>query len=110
MHPGTEEILKLLTDPAFLERYVRGDTQILERHALATYELSPELTLNGQWIGSPVDGSGIVVPSATWTLSDRLSLLASAYFPYGAAPEGLTLQSVYSAAALSGLLQFRIYL
>lgn len=110
--PGAEEILALLSEPAFLERYVRGDTQILERHALAalaTYEASPELTLNGQWIQSPVDGSGVAVPSVTWTLSDRLSLLGSLYLPYGAAPEGLTLRSVYGAAAISGLLQIRIY-
>ena len=110
---SAEEILPLLSDPAFRERYLRGDTQILERHALAalaTYEASPELALNGQWIVSPVDGSGVVVPSATWTLSDRLSLLGSVYFPYGAAPEGLVLHSTYGAAAISGLFQFRVYL
>jgi hypothetical protein len=78
--------------------------------ALATYETSPELTLNGQWIQSPIDGSGVVVPSATWTLSDRLSLLGSFCLPNGAAPEGLTLQSTYGAAAISGLLQIRIYI
>jgi hypothetical protein len=111
--PSAEEILPLLSDPSFRERYLRGDTQILERHALAalaTYEASPELTLNGQWIQSPVDGSGVVVPSATWTLSDRLSLLGSLYFPYGAAPVRLTLQSTYGAAAISGLFQIRIYI
>lgn len=111
--PSASEILPLLSDPAFQERYLRGDMQILDRHALAalaTYEFSPELAVNGQWIGSPVDGSGVIVPSATWTLSDRLSLLVSLYLPFGAAPEGLTLQSTYGAAATSGLLQFRIYL
>lgn len=110
---SAEDILPLLIDPAFLDRYLRGDTQILERHALAalaTYELSPELAVNVQWIQSPVDGSGVVVPSATWTLSDRLSLLVSAYFPYGAPPAGFALQSVYGAAATSGLVQFRLYL
>jgi hypothetical protein len=39
----------------------------------------------------------------------RLSLLLRVYLPFGA-PEGLTLQSTYGAAATSGLLQFRIYL
>jgi hypothetical protein len=111
--PSAEEILPLLSDPAFQERYLRGDMQILDRHALAalaTYEFSPELAVNGQWIQSPIDGSGVVVPSATWTLSDRLSLLLSVYLPFGAAPEGLMLQSTYGAAATSGLLQFRVYL
>jgi hypothetical protein len=111
--PTAEEILPLLSNPAFLARYVRGDTQILERHALAalvTYEVSPELTLNGQWIQSPVDGSGVLVPSGTWTLSDRLSLLGSMYLPWGAAPEGRILQSTYGAAAISGLVQIRIHM
>lgn len=110
---SAEEILPLLSDPGFLERYVRGDTQILDRHALAalaTYEASPELTLNGQWVQSPVDGSAVVVPSLTWTLSDRLSLLGSVYLPFGEAPRGLTLESTYGAAATSGLLQIRIYI
>jgi hypothetical protein len=110
---SAEEILPLLSDPAFQERYIRGDTQILDRHALAalaTYEASPELTLNAQWIQSPVDGSGVVVPSLTWTFSDRLSLLGSVYLPFGEAPMGLTLQSTYGAAATSGLIQFRIYI
>jgi hypothetical protein len=111
--PRAEDILPLLSTPEFLERYLRGDTQILDRHAiaaLATYESSPELTMNGQWIQSPVDGSGVLVPSLTWTFSDRLSFLGSFYFPYGAEPIGRTLQSTYGAAALSGLLQIRIHL
>jgi hypothetical protein len=109
---SAEEILPLLADPSFLERFLRGDTQILVRHglaALATYEISTEHQLNLDWLVSPTDGSGIVVPSLTWTVDDRLSLLASGYFPYGAPPEGLTLESAYGAAAISGLLQFRIY-
>jgi hypothetical protein len=40
----------------------------------------------------------------------RLSLLGSLYLPYGAAPVGFTLESVYGAAAISGLLQIRIYI
>ena len=77
--------------------------------ALATYEFSAEHRLDLQWLLSPADGSGIVVPSLTWTGDDRLSLLASGYFPYGTPPEGLTLESVYGAAAISGLFQVRIY-
>ena len=56
-------ILPLLADPGFQVRYLRGDTQILTRHAiavLATYEYSPELTLAGPvaaeshgWLGDP---------------------------------------------------------
>jgi hypothetical protein len=109
---SAQEILPLLADPSFLERFLRGDMQILVRHglaALATYEFSTEHQLDLDWLVSPTDGSGIVVPSLTWTVDDRMSFLASGYFPYGAPPEGLTLESEYGAAAISGLLQFRIY-
>ena len=50
-------ILALLQDPAFRERYLRGDTQILGRHAVAaltSYEVSPEISLAGQWLHDPV--------------------------------------------------------
>ena len=107
-----EGILPLLLDPEFQRRYLRGDTQILERHAIAvmaSYEMSPEITLSNQWLQSPVDGSGVVAPSLTWTLSDRSSVLASSYLPYGREPIGATLESMYGAAALSALVQVRIY-
>ena len=80
------------------------DTQILTRHAvavLATYEYSPELTIAGQWLQNPTDGSGIVVPSATWTLSDRWSAVLSGYLPFGAEPVGLMLHSQYGASPLA---------
>ena len=51
--PG--DILRMLSSPDFRERYIRGDTQILSRHALAlsSYEASPEFTYAGQWIAQP---------------------------------------------------------
>ena len=68
-------ILPLLADSAFQERYVRGDTQILGRHALAalaSYEFSPEWSSALEWLQSPVDGSGVLVPTATRTFGDRV--------------------------------------
>ena len=106
------DILPLLADPGFQERYLRGDTQILTRHAvavLATYEYSPELTLAGQWLQNPTDGSGIVVPSATWTFSDRWSAVFSGYLPFGAVPVGLTLNSQYGASPSGVFAQVRAY-
>jgi hypothetical protein len=106
------EIIPALTDPAFLKRYLRGDTQILERHAigiLSSAEWSPELTVAGQWIHSPVDGSGVVAPSFTWSFGDKASVLVNVYFPYGAAPVGTTLRSLYGATGRSGLIQIRLY-
>ncbi len=109
---SAEDLTALLADPRFVARYLRGDTQILVRHAgalLASYELSEELTASALVLVSPADGSGIVSPSATFTLSDRLTVLASLYVPFGRSPAGLELRSVYGAAPLSGLLQLRIY-
>jgi len=110
--PHAREILALLADPGFLRRYLRGDTQILGRHALgvlASLEVSPELALAGQWLQSPVDGSGLVAPSATVTLGDTVSLLAAVYLPYGRAPSGGTLRTEYGAASRSAFVQVRIH-
>lgn len=107
-----QEILPLLADPGFQVRYLRGDTQILTRHAvavLATYEYRPELTFAGQWVQNPADGSGILVPSTTWTLSDRWSALFSGYLPFGSGPVGLTLNSQYGASPLAAFAQVRAY-
>ena len=109
-HP--EEILVLLTTPSFLERFVRGDMQILSRHAIGvtgSYEASPEITYSGQWLHNPADQSGIVAPALTYTFNDALSLLGTVYVPYGRPPEGGLLRSEYGAAPLSGLLQLRVY-
>ena len=106
------DVLRLLADPAYRERYLRGDTQILLRHAVAvlgSYEVSPELALAGQWLQNPQDGSGVVSPSATFTIGDKLSVIVSAYVPYGAAPIGLTLRSEYGTTSRSLLLQLRIH-
>jgi hypothetical protein len=109
-HP--EEILALLTTPAFVGRFVRGDMQILSRHAVGltgSYEASPEITYSGQWLHNPGDRSGIVAPAMTYTFNDAVSLLGSIYVPYGRPPEGGVLRSEYGAAPLSGLLQLRVY-
>lgn len=107
-----ETIAVLLTTPSFLERFVRGDMQILSRHAIGvtgSYEASPEFAYSGQWLHNPGDSSGIVAPALTYTFNDAVSLLGSVYIPYGEAPDGERLRSEYGAAPLSGLLQFRLY-
>jgi hypothetical protein len=107
-----EEILALLTTPSFVGRFVRGDLQILSRHAIgvtAAYEASTEITYSAQWLYNPRDQSGIAAPAITYTFSDAVSLLGSVYVPYGRPPEGGLLHSEYGAAPLSGLLQLRWY-
>ena len=107
-----ETIAVLLTTPSFLERFVRGDMQILSRHAIGltgSYEASPEFTYSGQWLHNPGDGSGIVAPALTYTFNDAVSLLGTVYVPYGQPPDGGLLRSEYGAAPLSWLLQLRLY-
>jgi hypothetical protein len=109
-HP--EEIPALLTTPSFVERFVRGDVQILSRHAvgvMGSYEASPEIAYSGQWLHNPADRSGIVAPAVTYTFNDAVSLLGGVYFPYGRPPEGGVLRSEYGAAPRSALLQLRLY-
>jgi hypothetical protein len=109
-HP--EEILALLTTPSFLERFVRGDTQILSRHAMGvtgSYEASPEIAYSGQWLHNPKDQSGIVAPAMTYTFNDAVSLLGSVYVPYGRPPQGGLLRSEYGAVPMSALLQLRLF-
>jgi hypothetical protein len=105
-------ILAQLQEPAFQERYLRGDTQILGRHALAvlaSYEVGPELALSNEWLQNPVDGSGVVAPSITWTVSDNWSALLTGYLPYGRAPAGTALGSEFGASPMALLVQLRMY-
>lgn len=107
-----EEILALLRTPSFVGRFIRGDMQILSRHAVgitASYEASPEITYSAQWLHNPGDRSGIVAPAITYTFDDAVSLLGSVYVPYGRPPDNGVLRSEYGAAPLSGLLQLRWY-
>lgn len=107
-----EEILALFTTPSFAERFVRGDMQILSRHAVGvtgSYEASPEIAYSAQWLHNPADGSGIVAPAITFTFNDAVSMLGGVYLPYGRPPEGGVLHSEYGASPRSGLLQLRWY-
>lgn len=110
--PHARDALARLLVPAYQARFLRGDTQILGREAfalVASYEASPELALSPSWIADPTDGSGVVLPAFTWTLSEAASLLGSVYLPYGAPPEGAVLRSFYGATPLTGFLQIRLY-
>lgn len=108
-----EDIRALVATPSFIQRFVRGDLQILSRHAIGltgSYEVSPEIAYSGQWLQNPRDHSGIIAPALTYTFSDEVSLLGTAYVPYGRRPQGGVLRSEYGAAPLSALLQLRLYL
>lgn len=112
---GVSEIEKAgtrLEDETFRERYLRGDTQILGRHAgavQASYGIAGVTPLSVFWIFSPVDGSGVLTPAVSWIFSDNVTLVASAYFPYGAEPKGGEIKSEYGGTPISGLVQIRFY-
>jgi hypothetical protein len=109
---SAQDVIPLLADPAFRDRFVRGDTQILGRHAVAllgSLELTNELATQALVLVSPTDGSGVLSPAATYTLSDAASVNATLYVPWGAEPQGLTLQSEYGATPLSFFVQVRLY-
>ena len=106
------EIPGWLATPGLVERVLRGDMQILSRHAVgvtAAYEPSPEVRYSAQWLHNPRDRSGIVAPAVTYTFNDAVSLLGAVYTPYGASPDGTGPRSEYGAAALSALVQLRFY-
>lgn len=110
--PRPELIVPLLTTTDFAERYLRGDMQVLTRHAIAltsTYEPSPRFAFAAQWICSPLDRSGVASPAITVTMTDALSLLGTVHLPYGRDAAGPMLRSEFGALPLSGLLQLRLY-
>ena len=109
-HP--QEILTRLQDPQFLRRFLRGDTQILGRHALAgqlSYPFTDTLTGTFLLLTSPADGSGVAAPSVRYDLADNATLLGSLFVPWGAGPRFGELQSEYGATPISLFLQAAIY-
>ena len=106
------DIVEMLADPGYLQRFLRGDTQILLRHAtgvLASYEQSPMFSYSAQWVETPVDASGVMTPAMTVTFNDQLSLYIAGYVAYGKAPRGVTLQSEYGVTPTSLFSQLRMY-
>ncbi len=101
-----------LFDPEFVTRVVRGDTQILTRHAVAvvgSYEWSPTVAASASVVQEPTDGSGVFAPSLTLTFGDRWSVLASGYLAYGRPAAAGVPQSAYGSAQNSVVVQLRCY-
>ena len=80
------DVAVALAQPTYAARLLRGDMQVLSRHAAAvvtSYDVSPLVTLAASWVGNPLDGSGVVTPNVTVTPGDRVSVVTAAYLPYG---------------------------
>jgi len=107
-----ENAMSRFADPVFQERYLRGDTQILGRHATAlqlTYPFSDAWTASLLILQSPVDGSGLVAPSLSWDFAESVSLVASSFLPWGNEPSEGQLDSEYGATPTSLFLQLNMY-
>jgi len=107
-----EDLTVHLSDPVYRQRLLRGDAQVLGRHAGAqqlSRGIGGVLPLTLGWIFAPTDGSGVLMGVATWIFSDALTLAVSTYWPYGAGPSDGALRSEYGGTAKSGLLQMSFY-
>jgi hypothetical protein len=107
-----EDAVVRLADPDFQERFLRGDTQILGRHALAaqlSYPFNSEWSGTLLFLGSPTDGSGVASPGVRWDVSDTTSVTASGFLPWGEDPSNGRLKSQYGGQPASLFLQVSLY-
>ncbi len=94
------------------DRYLRGDSQILGRHATCiqlVWGLGTTMPVSLSWIASPTDGSGVVTMGATWECTDHLTFVTSASLAHGARPRDGDLRSEYGATPRSVLVGIRFY-
>lgn len=102
----------VLADPSFQARILRGDSQILGRHALAlvlSADLFDDFSAAVSYFQSPVDSSGAVTPSFTWNQSESITLVLNAVVPWGTPPEDGVPRSEWGGSPTSLFLQARFY-
>jgi len=107
-----QDALMRLQDPDFQDRFLRGDTQILGRQALAAQLSYPfNEAVNGGFLvlTNPTDGSGVLSPSLRLDLDRNVTLITNAFVPWGDEPRNGQLQSEYGATSASLFLQAAIY-
>ena len=102
----------ILFDPTFQARFIRGDSQLFGRHALAlvmSYPIQDDFTGSIAYIQSPVDGSGMVSPTFTWNHSDNVTLVLNIFAPWGTGPNRGIPTSEWGNSAFTIFLQARVY-
>ncbi|HHH26923.1 MAG TPA: hypothetical protein ENK57_01040 [Polyangiaceae bacterium] len=102
----------IVFNEAFQLRFARGDSQLFGRHAIAvslSYAVQEDLSLTLAYIQSPVDGSGLIAPTFTWTQSDNVTILLNVLVPWGTLPEAGVPTSEWGATPLTIFLQARFY-
>ena len=101
----------LLATPGFQRRFLRGDSQILGRHAVAgqlSYPFNEALTGSLTVFVSPTDGSGLVFPAVVWDASDHVRVIVGGYMPWGSRPRGGVLRSHYGGTPWTLFVQFSV--
>ncbi len=81
-----DEVALRFLDEDYLERFLRGDMQMIGKRAVAfqsAYELDDSWSASLLWLFNPDDESGVVSPGLSCSVSDETSILISAHFPYG---------------------------
>ncbi|MCP4643280.1 MAG: hypothetical protein GY851_22725 [bacterium] len=99
-------------DPDFLMRFMRGDMQILGRHALGvtvTYPFNDAWAGSFLWLQSPVDGSGTISPGVTWSVTENTTVQMNAFIPWGEGADHGRIQSEYGSSPFSVFLQVSMY-
>ena len=106
------EALTLLASEEMLMRYQRGDFVTLARHtlsAITSYDLGDTVSADLMGLIGLSDGSALLAPSLTWSVSERLTLIGSGFVPLGEEPEDGVTQSEYGSYPTSVFVQVRIY-
>jgi hypothetical protein len=107
-----EDAVPRLMDSDFQERYLRGDTQILGQHGVAvqwSYPFNDILGGGLLFLVSPVDGSGLAIPSLRWDATENISLVASGFISWGEGSSNGELGSEYGSSPTSLFLQLSAY-
>ena len=107
-----DDLSQALDHKQFQTRLLRGDTQILGQHGLAgrlSYQFGIDWNTDLLLLLNPVDGSGLISPTAVYTVNDNVSITASLFIPWGETPKNDTLQSEYGATPASLFLQLSMY-
>ena len=108
---GMKDVRELplyFSDPIFRERYLRGDTQILSREALAlqtSYAINEGVTGTLLLLGSPEDGSGMINPALAFNVSDTFGFTVAVFTPWGDKPRNGVMRSFYGGSPQSIFLQ-----
>jgi hypothetical protein len=101
-----------LSQPSYLTRYTRGDSQIPGKQAFA---LQGVYTVNELWtaglnvLQSATDSSGALAPSLTWNFAENVTLLAYGLWAYGSPAAAGIPQSQFGGGAPTWMVQIRIY-